>query len=76
MFIADGYKRRNAEKAEELIRTQGNQTEPLEAKFSHHSLHLEYQYGDASGCNLVKESSKVISKLTFRTCLKNGYMSR
>ncbi len=53
------------EREDDLIRTQGNQTEPLEAKFSHHSLHLEYQYGDTScGSQLhattFNESAQVI----------------
>lgn len=50
--ILESYNKSKAEKAEDVIRTQGNQTEPIEDKFSPHSLHLEYQYGDTS-CGLV-----------------------
>jgi hypothetical protein len=61
--IAESYKKKNAQRTEDLIRTQGNQTEPLEAKLSNHSLHLEYQSDDTSCSNLLKESSKVLVKL-------------
>lgn len=62
MCILESYARNKAEKMEDAIRTQGNQTEPLEAKFSHHSLHLDYQYGDTSGGSTKVISSKIYVK--------------